>query len=119
MGNASSVREGGDHKQAYTSFGGGDDSFWRKVPLFQCLPESQYPELSAVSVEVAFEAGATVIRQNEIGDEFFIIKEGVARVEVDGFQVGTVKTGDYFGENALLAEAPRTATVTCVTAAKA
>ena len=63
--------------------------------------------------------GAKVIAQGDAGKEFYIIMQGQAAVTVkDGAQVREVmKLGqlDYFGERALLNDAPRAATVTALT----
>ena len=43
-----------------------------------------------------------IIRQGEVGDQFFIVKEGEVECHVDGKLVKLVGTGEYFGERALL-----------------
>jgi len=96
-----------------------DQKLWEQVPLFQCLPPSVLPELSACSRWVHFEPGQVIITQGEEGDAFFIIKDGVARVEVDGAQVSTLAAGDYFGEASLLHDEPRAATITAFTSLEA
>lgn len=66
---------------------------------------------------VVFESGATVVRQGEPGDDFFIIVEGTARVlqsrspGEEPVEVGRLGMSDYFGEIALLLDRPRAATV--------
>ena len=55
--------------------------------------------------------GTDIVRQGEEGDRFYVVKAGTADVLVDGFLVGAVAPGGYFGERALLREVPASATV--------
>mmetsp|Transcript_97222 Transcript_97222/g.275037 ORF Transcript_97222/g.275037 Transcript_97222/m.275037 type:complete len:559 (-) Transcript_97222:52-1728(-) len=108
MGNASPALQG------YSKFENGDDTlkFLKNVPLFQRLPKELHGELRSCSDSAVFETGQEIITQNSQGDEFFVIKRGKALVTVDGHKITLLSTGDYFGENALLANEPRTATIT-------
>lgn len=62
--------------------------------------------------------GSAIVTQGDIGDEAYLIKFGICRAwkEVDGerIQLGTLSQGDVFGETAVLASKPRTATVEAV-----
>merc|ERR1719272_1256444 len=71
------------------------------------------PNLAKACVNVTFEPGTKIITQGDEGDEFFVIKTGTAKVEVNGNMVATLKSGDYFGENALLRDDPRNASIVC------
>lgn len=88
--------------------------FLSVVPLFKRLPKDLHPKLAECSQTVTFRPGKVVIRQGDEGNEFFVIKRGTADVMVDGRKVATLKERDYFGESALLRDAPRTATITVV-----
>lgn len=82
-----------------------------KVPLFRRLPKDQLPMIALACEEINFRPGQEVMREGELGHEFFMIKEGEATVMVNHKKVATLKSGDYFGESALLHDDPRSATV--------
>lgn len=97
-------------------------SFLSHVPLFMRLPKDQHPILAAACVNQPFKAGQTIITQGDVGREFFIIQSGEAEVLVsEGSshkKVASLKQGDYFGENALLRNEPRSATIKAVSEIK-
>eukprot|EP00434_Breviolum_minutum_P009394 symbB.v1.2.008273.t1/scaffold519.1/size192877/1 len=94
-------------------------SFLSKVELFKRLPRDELPALAKSAVEVSFTKDKAIITQGDEGHEFFVIKKGSAGVDVNGQRVATLKAGDYFGENALLRDEPRTATISAATDVKA
>ncbi|CAJ1427109.1 unnamed protein product [Effrenium voratum] len=89
--------------------------FLSRVKLFQRLPKELHTTLASACVPVEYKPRARIINQGDDGDEFFIIQVGEADVEVNGKKVATLKANDYFGENALLRNEPRTATITART----
>ena len=55
-----------------------------------------------------------IIREGDIGDRFFVIEEGTLRVTQQGDEIRIMGPGDLIGDLALTYNAPRTATVTCL-----
>jgi CRP-like cAMP-binding protein len=91
----------------------------KRVPLFADLDQRDLRELSETLKERTFPAGQALAEEGHGGVGFFIIEDGQARVTVGGQEVGRLGPGDYYGEIALIAETPRTATVTAETEVKA
>mmetsp|Transcript_141388 Transcript_141388/g.439422 ORF Transcript_141388/g.439422 Transcript_141388/m.439422 type:complete len:775 (-) Transcript_141388:36-2360(-) len=93
--------------------------FLAHVRLFQRLPKDEHPSLAKAMSPTTFEPGRVIIKQGDEGHEFYVIKRGECVVTVDEAKVATLKQGDFFGENALLREEPRTATITASTKVEA
>lgn len=88
-------------------------------PLFEFIPPANIQTLFSRFEEVAYESGETVIRQGEPGDYFYVIQSGRARVErAVGDKTAVLAelgAGDNFGQDALVSDVPRNATVTMLT----
>lgn len=65
---------------------------------------------------VRFEADDMIIKQGDIGDYLYVVKEGKVKFIVDDVEVGNGEAGAVVGELALLYDAPRAATVVAETA---
>jgi CRP-like cAMP-binding protein len=88
----------------------------RKVPLFSKLGKKSMTEIARIADVVDVPAGEVFVKQGELGNQFIMILEGKAKVEKDGKLVNHLSPNDFFGEVALIANRPRTATVTAETA---
>ena len=83
-----------------------------KVDLFEGLSSGELRDVAGAMKEYRFAAGREIVTEGTGGVGFFVIAEGTARVTVGGNEVKSIGPGDYFGEIALIADLPRTATVT-------
>merc|ERR1719223_2184827 len=94
--------------------------FLGQVQLFRMLPRDQHPLLAAACISQSFRQDEVVIKQGDLGDAFYIVRQGEASVNVTteeaAARVANLKRGDYFGENALLRDEPRSATIVATTA---
>jgi CRP-like cAMP-binding protein len=87
----------------------------RGEPLFQCLEEEQLGALLQRSRLNHFGRGERLIEEGAEGDSMFVLLRGSANVSVSkngsAIRVGTLHSGDCFGEMSLLTGERRTATV--------
>jgi CRP/FNR family transcriptional regulator, cyclic AMP receptor protein len=83
----------------------------KHVPLFSELDDRELKSIASSLRERSFDAGTTVTEEGTSGIGFFVIEDGTATVSVGGSEVRKLGAGDYFGEIALMAKGPRSATI--------
>lgn len=86
----------------------------RGLPHFAALPAPAMERLARTMERRDMSAGATIVRQGEVGEEFFAIGDGRVKVEIDGAEVRQLTRGEGFGEVALLHDGTRSATITAL-----
>lgn len=97
------------------------EEFLGKVELLQGMEEYDRVSLADAVVEDNYKQGEYIIRQGEKGDRFFFILNGEAVVTKrigagkPNQQVMNYLKGSYFGELALINDAPRAANVVAKT----
>ena len=94
-------------------------AFLRNVKLFAQLSDSTLEKIVNVIFVRTYLQGERIFTQGEKGDCFYMIQSGKVMVSQSSFTGGTKELvrlgpGKYFGEIALIEDAPRKATVTAV-----
>ena len=84
----------------------------KRVPLLEGLGRKEIEEVGRLAEELDVPAGRALMREGETGREFFVLVSGSVAIDRGGARIRTIEPGDFFGEIALLAEGPRTATAT-------
>jgi cAMP-dependent protein kinase regulator len=100
------------------------EEFLKSVEILSTVEPYELTQISDALKTATFNAGDYVIRENEMGDVFYIIEEGKAsatKTLEPGKTAEKVKSygrGDYFGELALIKGEPRAANIEAETPLK-
>jgi cAMP-dependent protein kinase regulator len=96
------------------------ESFLEEVPLLSSLTRYERSKIADALETQKYPAGTTIIREGDAGEAFYLLESG----EAEAYKAGTelpvkqYRKGDYFGELALLNDAPRAASVVSKTEVK-
>jgi CRP-like cAMP-binding protein len=92
-----------------------------QTKAFHRIPPANIQAIFMRLQKVAYSAGETVIQQGDEGDYFYVITKGRCAVtretplNKEGIKLAELTVGDSFGEEALISEAKRNATVSMLT----
>jgi len=102
--------------------GGGPADDWMTALLqtkaFHKIPPANIQAVFMRMQRVDYRAGEVVIKQGDPGDYFYVVVKGSASVaretplNKEGVKLAELKMGETFGEEALISEAKRNATIT-------
>lgn len=91
-----------------------------QMPTFQSVPPANLQAMFLRMQPVSYEPGHVVIKQGDPGDYFYVITEGRCMVTREApnqkpVRLAELEAGSCFGEEALISDSPRNATVTMLT----
>ncbi len=83
----------------------------RHMPLFQHLTYVELVEVLNVSDVHRFEADETVFDEGQIGEEVYVVLEGMVSIRKGNMELARLGPGGHFGEMAIMDKGPRSARV--------
>lgn len=92
-----------------------------RSPIFQRLPPTNLQKILMSLEAINFKKGEVIIEQGSMGDYYYLIKQGHCELtrkptpNAKEIKLAQLATGDTFGEDALLSDAPRNVTITALT----
>lgn len=88
--------------------------YLRKLPLFATLSSGQLDAIDERATTLDLPPGFVIAREGDVSREMVLVVDGRLAVTRTGQHIATLGPGDAVGEQGLLAERPRNATVTVV-----
>ncbi len=84
---------------------------FKNLKIFEGVPQAVIKNAAAKCVIEDFEPGKDIITQGDSGDKFYVISDGECAILKDESQVSGLDAGKHFGEQALMGDPVRNATV--------
>lgn len=96
------------------------EAFLKDVPLLSTLDSNEVAKIADALEPQKFPPGYTIIKEGDKGEAFYLLEAGEAEAFKNGIAdpVKKYSKGDYFGELALLNDAPRAASIVSKTEVK-
>lgn len=88
-----------------------DSKFLKQIPFFSHLDDEKIDVVSKAFGEKKFKKDDVLMRQDDEADGMYVIIFGEVEVEIDKKVVTSLEANDFFGEMALVANEPRSATI--------
>lgn len=92
-----------------------------RSPIYQRLPPINLQKILMSLESVHFSKGEVIVDQGSMGDYYYLIKNGHCELtrkpspNAKEIKLAQLATGDTFGEDSLLSDAPRNVTITALT----
>ena len=93
-------------------------TFIDNVPLFSVLNHVQRDALVGSLSTLTYRPNDVIVKEGDPGELFYLIKDGQISCTQQGTEIRVMEKGNFFGEQALLYNTVRTATVTAKTEVK-
>lgn len=89
------------------------------VSLFRRLEPDELERLATEVDQIVYKAGATIFNENDKGDALYVVDSGSVRIwvldeDVEPVTLAELKSGDFFGELAVLDRGPRSTNATAI-----
>jgi len=79
----------------------GKAKYLAQVYIFRTLPQEQLRRVALAIDPTYFKAGQRIMSKGDVAAEFYIIREGSIKIEIEGKHIRNQGVKDYFGERAL------------------
>ncbi len=92
-----------------------------RSPIFERLPPTNLQKILMSLEAVHFSAGEVIVEQGTMGDYYYLIKNGHCELtrkpspNAKEIKLARLASGDTFGEDSLLSDAPRNGSITALT----
>ncbi len=84
-------------------------AFLRTVPIFEEMPGQELRRVAEMLTGTEVASGETIFKKGDPGDALYIVRRGAVSIKDGTIELSLAKTGDFFGELALLDNESRSA----------